>query len=138
MGRALRPGDHTRYAVPLLRRAFPLFPSAFAHPEDRLPFERPEAPVARRAVVPVATRHTWDEPEEARRRLDGLWPQVGRRPAQLPPRHRPDQLDRPASGVGHAEQVDAALEAIAPLARQLQCAPCAADARGLEVGALED
>src|SRR5437879_9767135 len=62
MGRPLRPGDHTSYGVPLLRRAFPLFPFAFAHPEDRPHFEQPYVPVAVRPVVLDPTGQTWEEP----------------------------------------------------------------------------
>src|SRR5712691_238879 len=75
--------------------------------------------------------------EEDRLLLHRLRPQVEGRLAQLPARHGRDQLDGAAQRVRHAEQVDPPLEAVARLARQLQGAAGAADARRLKVGALE-
>ena len=75
--------------------------------------------------------------EEHRALLDRLGPEVERRLAQLAARHRDDELDRAPQRVRHGQHVDAPLEAVARLARQLERPSGTADARRLEVGALD-
>ena len=75
--------------------------------------------------------------EEHRALLERLGPEVERRLAQLTARHRDDELDRAPQRVRHGQHVDAPLEAVARLARQLERPSGTADARRLEVGALD-
>src|SRR5882757_7508570 len=77
----------------------------------------------------------WAQEDGAR--LLRLGPQIEWRLAHFAARDGANQVDGARERIGHAEHVDAALEAIARFAREPEGAARAPDARRLEVGSLE-
>ena len=75
--------------------------------------------------------------QEHRAGLLRLRPKIDRRLAQLAARQGTDQVDRARQCIGHAEHVDAPLEAIARFTREAESAPSAPNARRLEVRGFE-
>src|SRR5437773_4834016 len=76
--------------------------------------------------------------QEHRPGLLRLRPKIDRRLAHLAARQGTDQVDRARQCIGHAEHVDAPLEAIARFTRNAEGATGAANARRLEIGGFED